>query len=69
MSELTPSGEAGESALGETPSSYDRIEQSFVPYYEVFPQYEASVRQALQSGTIPLALRPLIRDYFSSLAP
>ena len=68
-SELTPSGEVGENMLGETPGSSERAEQSFVPYYEVFPEYEASVRQSLQSGTIPLALRPLIRDYFSSLAP
>jgi hypothetical protein len=67
--ELTPSGEVGESTLGETTSIYEQAEQSLVPYYEVFMQYEASVHQSFQSGVIPLALRPLVRDYFSSLAP
>ena len=68
-STLDPSGESGDSALGETTSQFDQSGQSLVPYQEVFGQYETSAWQSLQSGTVPLALRPLVRDYFSSLNP
>jgi hypothetical protein len=40
-----------------------------VPYAEVFPNYEPAVNRAIDSGQIPNALRPLVRDYFGSLEP
>lgn len=40
-----------------------------VPYIEVYPAYAETYRKALEAGEIPLSLRPLIRNYFSSLEP
>jgi hypothetical protein len=42
---------------------------STVPYDEVYADYEGAVNEALESGYVPLGLRDLIRDYFSSLDP
>lgn len=43
--------------------------ESTVPYNEVYADYEGAVNEALESGYVPLGLRDLIRDYFSSLDP
>jgi hypothetical protein len=40
-----------------------------VPYRDVFTRYRAAASRALESETIPLGLRDLVRDYFSSLEP
>lgn len=40
-----------------------------VPYNEVFSDYASAANTALDQGYIPLGLRDVIRDYFTSLAP
>jgi hypothetical protein len=40
-----------------------------VPYNQVFSDYSNAANQALQSDYIPLGLRDVVRDYFSSLEP
>ncbi|MBZ0308822.1 MAG: hypothetical protein K8I82_22335, partial [Anaerolineae bacterium] len=42
---------------------------SQVPYSEVYANYENSVQEALDSDYIPISLRDVIRQYFSSLEP
>ncbi|NDJ55196.1 MAG: hypothetical protein GYB68_19160 [Chloroflexi bacterium] len=42
---------------------------SSVDYSDVFGDYEDAVNEALDSGYVPLGLRDLIRQYFSSLDP
>ncbi len=40
-----------------------------VPYNEVFSDYSDAANRALESDYIPLGLRDVVRDYFSSLEP
>ncbi|MCZ7544429.1 MAG: hypothetical protein M5R40_13275 [Anaerolineae bacterium] len=40
-----------------------------MPYSEVFGDYANAVDEAMESGRIPLGLRGVIREYFSSLEP
>lgn len=40
-----------------------------VPYNQVFSDYSNAANQALQSDYIPLGLRDVVHDYFSSLEP
>lgn len=40
-----------------------------VPYNQVFSDYSNAANRALESDYIPLGLRDVIRDYFSSLEP
>jgi hypothetical protein len=40
-----------------------------VPYDQVFSDYANSANEALDQGVIPLALRDVVREYFTSLAP
>lgn len=43
--------------------------RSTVPYNEVFSDYANAANRALESDYIPLGMRDLIRQYFSSLEP
>jgi hypothetical protein len=43
--------------------------QSLVPYNQVFGDYSDAANRALESDYIPLGLRDIVRDYFSSLEP
>lgn len=43
--------------------------QSLVPYNEVFSDYSDAANRALDQDYIPLGLRDVVRDYFSSLEP
>jgi len=40
-----------------------------VPYQELFSDYRDDANQALESDYIPLGMRDVVRDYFSSLEP
>jgi hypothetical protein len=40
-----------------------------VPYNQVFSDYSSAANRALESDYIPLGLRDVVRDYFSSLEP
>jgi hypothetical protein len=44
-------------------------EQSRVPYYDVYREYSQSAYEALNDDLIPLGMKGLVRDYFSSLEP
>jgi hypothetical protein len=44
-------------------------EGSLVPYEQVFGDYRDAANEALSSESIPLGLKGLVRDYFSSLEP
>jgi hypothetical protein len=43
--------------------------QSLVPYAEVFSDYRGAANRALDSGYVPLGLRDVVRQYFTSLEP
>lgn len=43
--------------------------QVTVPYNQVYGDYAGAVNEALDQGYIPLGLRDVIHDYFTSLAP
>lgn len=43
--------------------------QSLVPYNQVFSDYSNAANRALNQDYIPLGLRDVVRDYFSSLEP
>ena len=61
--------DATSNTVGSVDSSFEQNAQSFVPYSEIFANYEGSMKKALENGIIPLSLQPLIHDYFSSLDP
>lgn len=62
------SGQEGQ-VLGQAPASPGEPGQSLVPYTEVFGQYQALNRRAIESGQIPLEFTEIIRSYFDSLKP
>ena len=43
--------------------------QALVPYNQVFSDYSNAANRALESDYIPLGLRDVVHDYFSSLEP
>ncbi|PJF25768.1 MAG: hypothetical protein CUN53_11105 [Phototrophicales bacterium] len=43
--------------------------QSLVPYADVFGDYRGAANRALDSGYVPLGLRDVVREYFTSLEP
>ena len=65
---LDPSGESGR-ALGEIASQFEQSGESIESYEAFYTQYETSAWESLQSDAVPLALRSVVRDYFSSLNP
>ncbi|MGD8805316.1 MAG: hypothetical protein PVH65_05675, partial [Chloroflexota bacterium] len=44
-------------------------EQSLVPYEQVFGDYRNAAIEALEGDYVPLGMKGLVRDYFSSLEP
>jgi hypothetical protein len=61
--------DSASNAFGGISSTFAENAQSTVPYSEVYSSYEETTQQALESGSIPLSLQPLVREYFSSLDP
>jgi hypothetical protein len=61
--------ESASNAFGGISGTFAENAQSTVPYSEVYSSYEETTQQALDSGSIPLSLQPLVREYFSSLDP
>jgi hypothetical protein len=43
--------------------------QALVPYNQVFSDYSNAANRALESDYIPLGLRDVVHDYFTSLEP
>jgi hypothetical protein len=66
---LPPGEGAGDQVTGEGDLPFDQPGRSRVPYVDVYAQYAEAVRQAIESGQVPAYLRPVVRDYFSSLEP
>ncbi|HLF27542.1 MAG TPA: hypothetical protein VJG32_14505 [Anaerolineae bacterium] len=66
---LPGSGDPGDEVVGQGDTTPDDASQSRVPYVEVFAAYEQAFRQAIESGRVPVHLRSVIREYFSSLQP
>ena len=65
---LDPSGESG-AALGQIASQFEQSGGSIESYETFYTEYENSAWESLQSDAVPLALRSVVRDYFSSLNP
>ena len=65
---LDPSGESG-GAIGEIASQFEQSGESIDSYESFYTEYENSAWESLQSDAVPLALRSVVRDYFSSLNP
>lgn len=63
-----PPGENGE-VIGQGPTTPGGEGQSLVPYTDVYSQYEAINRQAIENGQIPFEFTQIIRNYFDSLKP
>ncbi len=42
---------------------------SLVPYEQIFPEYQRTATEAIETGQIPFNLRDLVREYFSRLEP
>jgi hypothetical protein len=40
-----------------------------VPYDEVFSDYSDAANQALENDYIPLGMKDVVRDYFTSIEP
>lgn len=72
-------GEGGENINLEPDASNAPVQQgefsqnptgdSAVPYNEVFSDYSDAANRALETDYIPLGMRDVVRDYFSSLEP
>ena len=43
--------------------------ESRVSYDTIFSEYESAANRALESDYVPLGLRDVVRDYFTSLEP
>ena len=63
------SGDASQSPVQEGDFSQNPNGNVNVPYDQVFSDYSDAANRALESDYIPLGLRDVVRDYFSSLEP
>ena len=54
--------------ISETDSQFGD-EQSLIPYDQVFGDYRDAAYQAMDDNYVPLGLKTVVRDYFSSLEP
>jgi hypothetical protein len=66
---LPPGESADNTVTGESDLPFDQPGSSQVPYMDVYAQYAKAYRQAIENGQVPASLRPVVRDYFSSLEP
>jgi hypothetical protein len=66
---LPGSGSPNGEVMGQSGVTPGTNNPSQVPYTQVFAEYANAYRQAIDSGQVPLQLRDLIRQYFSSLEP
>ena len=59
----------GDTPLQEGEFSPNQIGDVTVPYNEVFSDYSNAANEALTRGYVPLGMRDIVRDYFTSLSP
>ena len=62
-------GDPGNEIVGEGPGTVPDNGESHVPYSEVYNQYNDAAQHAIDSDEVPSTLKPVVRDYFSSLEP
>ena len=60
----TPQLNNGQGSQGNAITGTDQV-----PYIEVLPSYSDAYHKGVQNGDVPAYLQPVVRDYFSSLAP
>ena len=59
----------GDIPLQEGEFSPNQVGNVTVPYNEVFSDYSNAANEALTRGYVPLGMRDIVRDYFTSLSP
>lgn len=67
--EVRLGADPGDTPLTEGDFQDNPIGQSVVPYNQVFSSYADAASRALDSDYIPLGMRDVVREYFSSLDP
>jgi methyl-accepting chemotaxis protein len=61
--------DSGDIPVTEGEFSQNPAGQSLVPYNQVFGEYRTEANRALESDYIPLGLRDVVKEYFTSLEP
>lgn len=61
--------DSGDVTMAEGEFSDNPIGAATVPYNQVFSDYAGTASEALNRGYVPLGLRDVVRNYFTSLAP
>lgn len=67
--EIRLRSDAGDQTLNEGDFDDNPLGESRVSYDTVFSEYQNSANRALESDYVPLGLRDVVRDYFTSLEP
>ncbi len=67
--EIRLRSDAGDQTLSEGDFDDNPLGESRVSYDTVFSEYQNSANRALESDYVPLGLRDVVRDYFTSLDP
>ncbi len=67
--QLPGSDQPGDQVIGQGDTTPGDPNASRVPYIDVLPDYVEAYRRAIENGQVPIPLRLLVRDYFSSLEP
>ena len=66
---LPGQGDPGDTPMSEGEFAENPAGEAQVPYSEVYADYADAANEALEGEYVPLGLRDLVRDYFSSLDP
>jgi hypothetical protein len=66
---LPGNGDPGNEVVGQGDVNPQDNGQVTVPYNQVYGQYDQAAHDAIRQGDVPVGLRPVVRDYFSSLQP
>ena len=69
IEELRLRGDAGDQTLGEGDFDDNPLGEARVSYDTVFSDYQNAANRALESDYVPLGLRDVVREYFTSLQP
>jgi len=66
---LPGTGDPGDQVIGDGPTGPQGDGDVTVPYNEVYSTYRDAARTAVDSGEVPVDLRDIVKQYFSSLDP
>ncbi len=69
QNEMRLRADANDTAIAEGDFDDNPIGESRVSYDTVFSDYQAAANRALESDYVPLGLRDVVREYFTSLEP